>query len=96
MARTCHVLYEWPGCYHSASKTHVRDRIFKFISVHASVIYKIPFPEFAEFSENSAPFSKNSIEAVSTVRRQRINKEEFLQWVWQKFYLTVHTGHSDY
>ena len=25
--RTCHFLCKRPGCYHSASKTHVRDRI---------------------------------------------------------------------
>ena len=46
--------------YHSISKTHVRDRIFKSSPVHASVI--IRFPEFAEFSESSASFRKNSIE----------------------------------
>ena len=34
-ARTCHLLCKRPGYYHSASKTHVRDRIFKFI-------YQIP------------------------------------------------------
>ena len=38
-----------PGCYHSTSKTHVRDRIFKSTLIHASVIYQIP--EFAEFTE---------------------------------------------
>ena len=26
-----------PGCYHSTSKTHVRDRIFKLNPIHASV-----------------------------------------------------------
>ena len=29
--RTYHLLCQRPGCYHSASKTHVRDRIFKWI-----------------------------------------------------------------
>ena len=58
--RTCHLLCKRPGCYHSASKTHVRDRIFKSTPIHASMI--IRFPEFAEFSESSAPFKKNSIE----------------------------------
>ena len=38
-----------PGCYHSTSKTHVRDRILKLSPIHASVT--IRFPEFAEFSE---------------------------------------------
>ena len=31
-----------PGCYHSASKTHMRDKIFKFSPIHVSVIYQIP------------------------------------------------------
>ena len=26
--QTCHVVYKGPGCYHSASKTLVRERIF--------------------------------------------------------------------
>ena len=30
---------KWPGCYQSARKTHVRDNIFKFSPVYASVIY---------------------------------------------------------
>ena len=39
-----------PACYHSASTTHVRDRIFKLSPIHASVI--IIFPEFSKFSES--------------------------------------------
>ena len=35
-----------------------RDRIFKLNPIHASVIFR--FPEFAEFSESSALFRKNS------------------------------------
>ena len=42
-ARTCHLLCKSPGCYHSASKTRVRDRIFKMRQIHASVIYQIPW-----------------------------------------------------
>ena len=34
------------------------DRIFKLNPIHASVILR--FPEFAEFSESSALFRKNS------------------------------------
>ena len=30
-----------PGCYYSASKTYVRDRIFKLTPIQASVIYQI-------------------------------------------------------
>ena len=36
-----HLLCERPGCYHSASKTYVRDRFFKLSSIHDSVIYPI-------------------------------------------------------
>ena len=41
--RTCHLLCWRPGCYHGASKTHVRDRSFKLSPIHASVIYQIPW-----------------------------------------------------
>ena len=40
-AWTCHLLCKRPGCYHSTSKTHVRDRIFKLSPIHTSVIYQI-------------------------------------------------------
>ena len=60
-ALTFHLLRKRPGCYHSASKTHVRDRIIKLIPIHASVIYQIPeFAEFTDFNDSSAPFRKNS------------------------------------
>ena len=39
--RTCYLLCNKPGCYHSASKTHVTDRIFELNQIHASVIYQI-------------------------------------------------------
>ena len=35
-----HLLCKRPACYHSASKTHVRDWIFKLSPIHASVIYQ--------------------------------------------------------
>ena len=60
-AQSYHLLCKRLGCYHSASKTHVRDRNFNMSPIHASVIYQIPhFTKIAEFSENSAPFRKNS------------------------------------
>ena len=40
---THNLLCQRQGCYHSASKTHVRDRIFKLTPIHASVIYQIPW-----------------------------------------------------
>ena len=54
-ARTCHFLCKRPGCYHRASKTRVREMIFKLSLIHASVIYQI-----TEFNESSASFRKNS------------------------------------
>ena len=48
--RSCHLLCQRPGCHHGASKTHVRDGIFKLIRMRASVIYQIPkFAGFIEF-----------------------------------------------
>ena len=62
--RTWHLLCKRPGCYHSSSKTHVRDWIFKLTPIHASVI--ISFSEFTEFSESSDSLRKNSINGVDS------------------------------
>ena len=51
-----------PGCYHSASKTQVKDRIFKLTPIHASVIYQIPCIRWIHWKFCS--FRKNSIEPV--------------------------------
>ena len=40
--RTYHLLCKRPGCYHSARKTHVRDRIIKLSPINSSVIHQIP------------------------------------------------------
>ena len=61
-AWTCHLLCKSPGCYQSTRKTHVRDRIFKFSQIHASVI--IRFPEFAEFNESSMNLGKTPMDKV--------------------------------
>ena len=44
-----------PRCYHWATKTQVRDRIFTLILIHASVIYQIPRVHsiYLPFRENS-------------------------------------------
>ena len=39
--QTSDLLCERSRCYHSASKTHVAEWIFKLSPIHASVIYKI-------------------------------------------------------
>ena len=57
------LLCERPGCCHSTSKTNVRDRIFKLSPIHASVIIR-----FAEFTESSATFRKNSNISNANVR----------------------------
>ena len=49
-----------PGCYHSTSKTQVRDRIFKLTLIHASVIYQIPWIHWNHLI--SDPFRENSDE----------------------------------
>ena len=55
-----HLLCERPACYHSA--THMRDRIFKLSSIHASVIYLIPWIRWIQWKFLS--FRKNSIVCV--------------------------------
>ena len=40
---TCHLLCKRSRCYHSTSKTHVRDRNFKLSLIHALVIIEIPW-----------------------------------------------------
>ena len=77
-AQTCHLLCKRPGCYHSTSKTHLKGRIFKLSPIHASV-FKIRFPEFAEFTEfkeSSAQFKKNSIEIWVWTERFVIQTQE--------------------
>ena len=41
-ARICHLLFKRPGCYHSDSKTNVKDTIFKLNPIHASAFFQIP------------------------------------------------------
>ena len=56
-ATTCCVRDQ--ASYHNASKTHVRDRIFKLSPIHASVIYQIPWIRWIHWIP--APFRENSI-----------------------------------
>ena len=49
-SRTGYLLCNKPACYHSASKTHVKDSIFK-LSGHFMHELFIRFTEFAEFRE---------------------------------------------
>ena len=70
--RTCHLLCKRPECHHSASKTHVRYRIFKLTPIHASVIIG-----FSEFNESSAPFRKNAKEQ-SSLQQLKLDLINFL------------------
>ena len=70
-SRKCHLLCKRPGCYQSASKTHVKDRIFKFMP---QWFIRFPeFDEFSEFNESPAPFKENSNKSVKTL--------EYLVWI---------------
>ena len=53
-----HLLCERPTCYHSASTTHVRDRILK---AQFMLQWFIWFPEFAEFSEHFPYLGKTPV-----------------------------------
>ena len=54
--QTCNLLCEKPGCYHSASKTHVRDRILKLIPMHTWLTY----PWIRWIHRSPVPFRENS------------------------------------
>ena len=59
-------------CYHSPSKTHVRDKIFKLATIHVSVICQIPWIRWIHWE--FCPFRKNSIAflfiKIAYLRRQ--------------------------
>ena len=62
--QTCRLLCWIPGCYHSACKTHVRDRIFKSTPIHASVIHQITWNCWIHWIP--VPFRENSNELQNT------------------------------
>ena len=72
-AQTCQLLCNG----HSASKTHVRDTIFKLSSINASVIYQIPWIrwndwiqwKFCSFQEKLHGFAKFSHTRSKLIRR---------------------------
>ena len=59
---TCHPLCKRLGCYHSARKTQVTERIFKLIPIHASVIYHIHWICWIHWISDS--FRENSTESI--------------------------------
>ena len=68
--RTCHLLCKRPGCYHSASKTHMRGSLnwAQFM-----LQWFIRFLAFAESTDSSTPFRKNSIGHLTIIKIQNIS-----------------------
>ena len=76
-----HLLCKRPWCYHSASKTHVRDGILKFSPIYASVIYQIPRIRLVQwilfpFWENSNIFSLQARKQLVAVKKTMKNREQ--------------------
>ena len=69
-ARTCYLLCKTPGYYHSTSKTHMNDRIFKLSPIRASVIYQIPLKSLNSLNSMEVLFhlGKTSIYPYDTCR----------------------------
>ena len=86
-AQTCHLLCKRPGCYHSVSKTHVRERIFKLSPIHALVIYQIPWIRWIH--QISDPFRENSIEHYRFACFLPSNKRHTNKWL--KHTITDHS-----
>ena len=75
------------GCYHSASKTHVRYRIFKLTPIHASVINQIPWICWIHWI--SVPFRENSNQKQSQ-RKKTIGGALLPRWSLFKRLSTYH------
>ena len=68
--RTCYLLCKTPGYYHSTSKTHMSDQIFKLSPIRASVIYQIPLKSLNSLNSMKVLFhlGKSSIYPYNTCR----------------------------
>ena len=78
--RTCHLP---PGCYHGANKAHVRDRIFKFSPIHASVTIRFQL-NFQLNSVKVLPHLGKTPESICTSPRNK--------YVWIKNIESRHYG----
>ena len=67
--RTCHLLFKKPECYHSASKIHVRGRIFKLSPNHAS---DSPNSLKSLNSFRKTPLGGKSFTRCLTMQRQQV------------------------
>ena len=79
MTQTCHLLCRRPGCYDSASNTHVRNRFFKLSPICASVIYQIPWKMVVYQNATSLSLS---LEVNIDRRGQTIIRDKLLMWTW--------------
>ena len=79
-----------PGCCHSASKTHVRDRIFKLSPIHASVIYQIPWIRWIRWipvSFRETPLSSGCLSLSSlNIRSMDVTKSTGNHFAFQPLY----------
>ena len=66
--QTCYLLSNKPAYYHSASKTNVRDGIFKLSPIHASVICQILWIRWIQWIP--VTFRKNSTGIFSSCKQQ--------------------------
>ena len=58
--RTCHLLCKSPGCYHSSVPARHMWETGSLNWAQFMLQWFIRLPEFTEFTESSAPFTKNS------------------------------------
>ena len=70
-----------PGCYHSNSKTHVRDMIFQLSPIHGSVIYQICWIQLILFNLGKTPLSTPDAKII--LHKVRLNIQKTGIW---KFY----------
>ena len=70
------------GCYHSASKIHVRDRIIKLCPNQFMPQWFIRFPEFTEFSEFLFHLGKTPLSLLN--HNQNVYK--LFTWTFGRFF----------
>ena len=72
--QTCYSLHYKPGCYHSESKTYVRDRIFKLTRIYGSVIYQIPC--ICVLHWTLFPFRENLV-LLKNIKKRKQKRKQF-------------------
>ena len=83
-----------PACYHSARKTHVRNRIFRLSPIHASVTYQILWIHWIHWIP--VPFRKNSNGSDSSLINQSVwRRKEIVTECLRLFFLWEETHTAD-